>query len=101
MEKVIKVVIAVVFGIILLGVGVKCTSGYTGLDQGAAQDNALQWAKTMGIENARATCVKMDSDGDGYISCTVMVNDQPVAIECTGWLNINNGCRKPKFNINQ
>lgn len=43
------------------------------------------------------TCMTRDSDGDGYVSCTVFLKStptQPMAIECaTGIMSCNSGCR--------
>ena len=100
MNKLIVIIIGVVFLIIGGGTCAKCTSGYTGLDQSSAEENALQWASDMGMKDVKVSCVKMDSDGDGYVSCTVMANDKMHNIECTGWLTINDGCRTPKFKVN-
>lgn len=86
--------------IVLVGVA-KCTSGISGLDQSAAEKEAKLWANKMGMVDAAISCVKIDSDGDGYVSCTVLTKEGPQAIECTGSLTFNSGCRTPKFKINQ
>lgn len=46
-------------------------------------------------ETARASCQGVDTDGNGYVSCTVVIgNHPPMFIECGSQYSIgNNGCR--------
>jgi hypothetical protein len=41
------------------------------------------------------TCQDTDSDGDGYVSCTVRVQEEPIpiAIECKSMYRWGDGCR--------
>jgi hypothetical protein len=42
-------------------------------------------------------CVARDTDGDGYVSCTLFRgNKDPLFIECAGSFTTNTGCRAPK-----
>jgi hypothetical protein len=47
---------------------------------------------------ATVECVDRDSNGDGYVSCTVFrPGKPPIGIECASGFSINNGCRMPKL----
>lgn len=72
-----------------------------GFDNGKATESARQWAYTMGIEPKAVSCVDYDTDGDGYVSCSVSYENRAgdikvVPIECSGTLSWNEGCRSPK-----
>lgn len=71
----------------------------TGAHQKEAEKQAAEWAKQMGMEDAKVSCVRDDSDGDGYVSCTVASGGQMHSVECTGAWTINDGCRVPKFQV--
>lgn len=72
-----------------------------GFDGKEATENADQFAREMlGMKNPKVKCQNMDSDGDGYVSCTVVEQSvekpeqmRAVALECSGWLNWNDSCR--------
>jgi hypothetical protein len=46
---------------------------------------AIYWVHELYPEatNVRAICQATDSDFDGYVSCTVVVGDERIAIECS------------------
>jgi len=87
--------------------GVGCGAG-EGVKTDATQQ-AQQYAAGMGYQDPRVQCVSWDSDGDGYVSCTVSFT-QPNgtigkdAVECAAGFNvigaINDGCRTPKVPLN-
>jgi preprotein translocase subunit YajC len=61
-----------------------------------------------GREIIGVSCVKVDSDGDGYVSCTATVDldngpnvqEKMVAAECAGgFANFNEGCRPMKMTV--
>lgn len=65
---------------------------------GRAADAAREYADGLGLQMSGVSCVRSDTDGDGYVSCTLAMPDgklQP--LECVGspftW---NRGCRVPK-----
>lgn len=49
-----------------------CSSALTG-DKETAVSNMRTFAQEMGWKMLGGTCVDTDSDGDGYISCTVSI----------------------------
>ncbi len=63
--------------------------------------NARAWATSMGMKPTGVQCVTRDTDGDGYVSCTIRSEDGKLQnIECAGgFLNINEGCRIPKLQL--
>lgn len=66
-----------------------------------AEKQAREWVTDMGFsKDAHVSCVNRDTDGDGYVSCTIKQGDNLTFIECVGsdytW---NEGCRAPKLKI--
>ena len=54
------------------------------------------WSKEMKLETSGHSCNNHDSDGDGYVSCSYMLNGEPHTIECAASFNMQSGCRYPK-----
>lgn len=74
-------------------------------DQGSAQKTVNAYIKQNKLD-ATATCATYDSDGDGYVSCTLVMHDPDgkthlEAFECAGSYTLNDGCRIPKPTIRQ
>lgn len=65
---------------------------------GRAADAAREYADGLGLRMSGVSCVRSDTDGDGYVSCTLALPDgklQP--LECVGTpFTWNRGCRVPK-----
>lgn len=60
-------------------------------------DDAKAFAVKMGETDPKVECTTYDTDGDGYVSCTVFRKDKdPVAIECARGFSMNSGCRLQK-----
>lgn len=106
MDTLLKVGIgaaAIIVGVVAF---LRCSADLGGGNQEEATRNAEAWAVNIGIPDAHVNCVQRDTDGDGYISCTVSYKNKngevkTQAIECTGKYTINTGCRTPKFNIRE
>lgn len=66
-----------------------------GLDGQTATSEAQAYARELGFTNAHVTCQDFDSDGDGYVSCTVVdrTTHEREAVECSGFATWNSGCR--------
>lgn len=70
--------------------------------QAYAEGQAKEYAQSLGIKNATVLCVDSDTDGDGYVSCTLSVprpdGGKPdlQAIECSTSSSWNDGCRVPQ-----
>lgn len=50
-------------------------------------------------KDVRVTCPKIDSDGDGYVRCTGVYNDdgeKQVVAECATLFTLNDGCASPR-----
>lgn len=65
---------------------------------GDAPEAAKQWAQDLGIKVQAVKCMSQDSDGDGYVSCTVAEKtprgSQVHAVECAAALTLGHeGCR--------
>lgn len=72
-----------------------------GIDNKAtAEEEAMQYALSLGLNNPKATCTNVDTDNDGYVSCSIShKNDGKVEIipvECAKKLSRNNGCKQPQ-----
>lgn len=83
-------VIAVIIGAVI-GFS-KCNGG----DHKSAEHEFRKWAKDLRMDYDGMSCNGHDSDGDGYVSCTYMVNGEPHTVECAGAFNMQHGCRTPK-----
>lgn len=65
------------------------------------KDQAMSFARSLGMTPIGAQCMNYDSDQDGYVSCTVGLKDEhgtvsAMPIECAISLSLNNGCRMQK-----
>lgn len=74
----------------------------TGAHKTVAENEAKAFASELGLPMKTVTCRTKDTDGDGYVSCTFMLEDGSTDdYECAGAraagnLIRNSGCRKPK-----
>jgi prepilin-type N-terminal cleavage/methylation domain-containing protein len=64
------------------------------------EEEARNYAKSLGLNVEGVSCTKYDTDHDGYISCSVSYKEDNklviLPIECAvGWRK-NDGCRSPK-----
>jgi type II secretory pathway pseudopilin PulG len=88
----VVVLVGVIGGGALIGVR-GCASSF-GIDKASAEQNARQYAGELGVEVAGLSCTGVDTDGDGYVSCTIRGRDGSLTpIECAGRLTLNSGCR--------
>lgn len=105
-ELMIVLAIVGILAFIILG---PVVGGCGGVSEGVKADatqQAQQYAQGMGYKDPHVQCVSWDSDGDGYVACTIAFT-QPNgtigkdAIECAAGFNItgaiNDGCRTPKI----
>lgn len=94
------VVVAIVLVLVLLVVG--GVRGCTG--RGAAEDSMREYVGKLypGREIIGVACTNIDSDGDGYISCTATIDtdngpnivERQINAQCaTGFLSFNSGCK--------
>lgn len=93
-------ILAVLF--LICGGGVwRATTTMSGAQQQDATAQAITYGRTLYGETATAICVRSDSDGDGYVSCTLVYDGANgkvnQAIECAAGFTINEGCRIPKM----
>lgn len=67
-----------------------------------AEEEASEYAtKGLLIAKAGVACVSQDSNGDGYVSCTVLDTAKGTAypVECAGLFTFNSGCKLARNNI--
>lgn len=86
------------FTVVLLMSFCSSCKNLTGEAHKESEAYARQYAKDLGMEAKGVTCAGMDTDNDGYISCTLATTDgRLIAIECAGAAYMNSGCRIPKL----
>lgn len=92
------VAVAAVFG----GASCTCAANITGENHDKATAGARAWAKEMGLDVGGVSCANSDTDGDGYVSCTVSAKKpdgsvQIVPVECAAAYTFNTGCRAARI----
>lgn len=107
-ELMIVVAIVVILGCVCAGViGGSCSGMSQKVD---ATEQATAYANFMYPgKNPRIQCVRLDSDHDGYVSCTIaydaenavtgLIVTDTVAVECAAGFTFNEGCRIPKARV--
>lgn len=77
----------------------------TGGHKSVAEEEAKMWAADLNLELDAVTCREKDTDGDGYVSCTIKTKDgQLLERECAGARSTDNmirnsGCRDAKIKM--
>ncbi len=70
-----------------------------------ATNNAISWCADMGLNCSGVSCGGVDSDSNGYVSCTVSDNGNRIPIECghnkpLAFFGQNTSCREVRaFNF--
>lgn len=71
-------------------------SNYTA-DNSKTVEAAKSYVKDLGIRDANVQCVAIDTNNDGYVSCTASYRNSDklefLAFECASSLSFNSGCR--------
>lgn len=73
-------------------------------EQGQAESAARQWAMGLGYTDIRAVCASRDTNGDGYVSCTIAGSrdgrSEIVPVECArSVMTLNSGCRVQRMGM--
>jgi flagellar basal body-associated protein FliL len=89
------------FGILIVGVTTLFCLFITGCEERQnAEGEARAWASSLGMADVRVNCTNMDSNHDGYVSCSIIetVNGRHEihAIECASRYSLTGGCRMQK-----
>lgn len=98
-EVIVVVLVIVIFLALVVG-GVRGCAGR----RGAAEDSMREYVSKLypGREIIGVACTNIDSDGDGYISCTATIDtdngpnvvERQINAQCaTGFLSLNSGCK--------
>lgn len=92
-----------IFAFLIAGVVVASYPFLTAeLRRSNAEDLALEWAEAMyPKQTAGAICQGLDTDNDGYVSCTVKVGETRIPLDCYSYLSFafGNTCREQKFQV--
>lgn len=88
-------VIAFIGVVILMVTGASCGGEWRGTGE-HAEAEAKAHAGKLGWKVQGIACAGADTDGDGYISCTLVLEDSSErALECaSGGMGIAKGCKK-------
>lgn len=97
----VEALLAIAVGSLGIAVIVNVVSDLTGVSHSKAVREAQDWAELMGYTVKGTTCSARDTDGDGYVSCSVLVTNESgrsdvVPLECAAAATFNDGCRYPK-----
>ena len=77
-----------------------CTSG--GETKEAATRDAKKYVAELGWDVSGIACADVDSDGDGYVSCTIAKkNGTNEFVECRAAYAFGHGCRIPKLRLDR
>ena len=96
---IVVAIIAVFLGIVLAACG-SVTSGKETKD--AATHDAQKFVAELGWKTAGISCADVDSDNDGYVSCTIALSDGTNQfVECRGAYTWGHGCRIPKLRVDR
>lgn len=96
----VVLVVVVFVAAIALGFGGRACS--YACDQRSAEGDLHEYLAKMFPDKTvlGASCVRMDSDGDGYVSCSARVKgsetnatEETLALECAGSFTMQSGCR--------
>ncbi len=87
---------------VFVGFGSTCVANGSGWHKERAERNAQQFLDELHLEHTGVSCVRNDTDGDGYVSCTVALSShETLALECAGFnlfsIFQNEGCREQKI----
>lgn len=81
--------------LVVIGINMMLACG----DPAKPTREAREWADSMGMKDASVNCAAIDSDGDGYVSCTVANKEQSgtklISIQCASAMTgcMNEGCK--------
>lgn len=98
------IIVIIIMSIVLLTLGLVGGS-YSGLvvdNTATIEQNAHNWANSLGMQVEGINCAQVDSDTNGYYSCTISHREGDkltiTAVECTGGglVDMRADCRIPK-----
>lgn len=110
-DRFFKVMVSMMVGLVLFAaINIIANSCHnrslerSGQYQRRATEEANSWANEMYPgQPSRVSCQNSDSDYNGYVSCTVRVQNETLPIECANpdgmiFVNYNHGCRMITYN---
>lgn len=71
----------------------------------AAEEEARAYARSMNLNAKGVSCMTRDTDGDGYVSCSISVlgkdgSERVEPVECASrWSWNNSGCKVPMTRV--
>lgn len=98
----IFICVGLVFVLVISFASCNAVGNLSGESKKAANAAALKYAAELGFQNPRASCAGADSDGDGYVSCSIFADNlkEPYSAECAAAYTIMvDGCRAMKPQI--
>jgi prepilin-type N-terminal cleavage/methylation domain-containing protein len=100
----VELMVIVAILAVFLALSVVACKGMTSGDETkkAATHDAAKFVKELGWQVTGISCADIDSDGDGYVSCTIAKKDGTTDfVECRGAYSFGHGCRMPKLRIDR
>jgi prepilin-type N-terminal cleavage/methylation domain-containing protein len=99
-ELLIVVAIIGIIGVVVIGFIFRSCSG----SQGTAESEARKYGTSLGLEVKGVSCTNRDTDGDGYVSCSISYTDNGkisiMPVECASRWQINNsGCKAQNLGV--
>lgn len=70
---------------------------YSGRAHQRVQVRAEKFLNELNISHEAISCNSLDTDGNGYITCSYKSNDKIETIECSDSIYIESGCRTLKI----
>lgn len=99
--KIMKIIIGSFAALVLVIASCQAVGNYSGASKEAAVKEAKAYAAELDLKNPKVSCAGYDSDGDGYLSCTILSDGQePLQAECAGSFQLTaSGCRLVKAKL--
>lgn len=90
--------------VLLCVLGITCSIVSREGNREQAEEAAKSFAESLypGLRPVRVVCQNVDTDNNGYVSCTLVVGEQsPQAIECASKFNLSfvSGCRISRMTL--
>lgn len=96
-------IVIAIMGVFLAIAVTACIGATSGKEtKEAATKDAKNFVEELGWKASGISCSDVDSDRDGYVSCTIaLTNGTNEFVECRGAYSFGHGCRIPKLRVDR
>jgi prepilin-type N-terminal cleavage/methylation domain-containing protein len=95
-------IVVAIIGPVLVLIGWFTFRGCTS-NEGSAEEEARKYGMQLGLEVKGVSCTNRDTDGDGYVSCSISHNENGklsiMPVECAVKFGMNSGCKAQKIGV--